>query len=166
MHSFFTEDKTIMRTGLQCQTDADSPTEAHTPPIQRSYGRKKSCLLASVAAVDVCSAKLSLTRTSCSPSLVCETRRGTSCWRSSVSKRKGAASRPDLCSCAAEANQGDQFAPGMRVVAVTRSELLRCRSQRPQTGPHPAHTPDGSPVRDGMMGGRARCYTGLHLPGR
>ena len=109
-----------MRTGYHAKR---TPTEAHTQPNNRSYGRTKSCLLVSVATVDVCSAKLSLTRASCSPSLVCETRRGTSCQQSSARERKGAASRPDLCSCAAEAKQGDQVASGMRVVALARSEL-------------------------------------------
>mgnify|MGYP001176536919 FL=1 len=109
-----------MRTGYHAKR---TPTESHTQPNNRSYGRTKSCLLVSVATVAACSTGPPLTGASCSPSFVHEKRRGASCQQSSARERKGAASRPDLCSCAAEAKQGDQVASGMRVVALARSEL-------------------------------------------
>ena len=77
----------------------------------------------SVATVAACSTEPPLTGAFLSPPLICERRRGASCQQSSARERKGAASRPDLCSCAAEAKQGDQVASGRRVVAFARSEL-------------------------------------------
>ena len=111
-----------MRTGYHAKR---TPTEAHTHPYRgHTVAKNHVCSHPyTVAAVDVCSARLSLTRAFLSLPWICERRRGASCQQSSAQGRKGAASRPDLCSCAAEAKQGDQIASGMRVVALTRSEL-------------------------------------------
>ena len=100
-----------------------TPTELHTHPYRVHTDASNHVIIASVATVDVVSAKTSLVGASRLPSLIFERLRRASCQQSSVVKRNVATNPLELRSCAAGAKQGDQVSSGMREVAGTRREL-------------------------------------------